>query len=218
MKVNKVFLQTAGAVGIVLASLTARAQEVRKGPPTPSTAINVADGPSTPTTPKHKTAPAVAAGRRRPRHRQTRNGHRGYPDGKVKIEREVGQDAAGNYINQGTFKLYAPNGEVIKAGEFLNGKQQGKWTQQFAKDEGHLFSASQDKQWSGPFTSEATFQDGRLHGTWTIKDSPARTSSSGISTTAPAPAPGPGGIPTARTPRSDLRQRRPQWRRAGVGP
>ena len=31
-----------------------------------------------------------------------------YPNGKVKIEREVGQDAAGNYINQGSYKIYNP--------------------------------------------------------------------------------------------------------------
>ena len=50
----------------------------------------------------------------------------------------------------------------------------GKW-EQITKDEGYLFSASLDKQWSGPFTSEATFQDGRLHGTWAIKDSHGQT-------------------------------------------
>ncbi len=175
MKVNQVFTQTAYAVGIVLVGLTAIADEVNKGTSKISTTIEVEESP---TALKHKTVPTV------PMVAPSRTGAAEvvdigklemvtarYPDGKVKIEREVGQDAAGNYINQGTYKQYAPSGEVVRTGEFLNGKQQGKWTQRFAGDEGHLFSASLDKQWSGPFISEASFQDGRLHGAWTIKDS-----------------------------------------------
>jgi len=93
-----------------------------------------------------------------------------YPDGKIKIEREVGQDAAGNYFNQGSFKMYSPSGDVVKAGEYLNGRQIGKWTQKLVKDDGYLFSLAQDGELTGPYTSEATFQDGRLHGAWLIKD------------------------------------------------
>ena len=176
MKVNKVFFRTAGAVGIVLVSLTVRAQDVRKGPAVLSTPINVTEGSSLPATPKHRTTPTATPARSSGAADVLDMGKlemitERYADGKVKVEREVGQDAAGNYINQGAYKLYSPSGEVIKSGEFLNGKQQGKWTQQLAKDEGHIFSASQDKQWTGPFTSDATFQDGRLHGAWTIKDS-----------------------------------------------
>jgi antitoxin component YwqK of YwqJK toxin-antitoxin module len=174
MKVNKAFLRTVCGVGIVLISLLAKAQDVRK--PSISKPSDFAQAPSTATTSKHKT-PAGA----HPAATATGDGvidmgkleivAERYPDGKVKVEREVGQDTAGNYVNQGTFKQYAPTGEIVKAGEFLDGRQQGKWTQQIAKDLGHLFSASQDKEWSAPFTSEATFQDGRLHGVWTIKDS-----------------------------------------------
>jgi antitoxin component YwqK of YwqJK toxin-antitoxin module len=93
-----------------------------------------------------------------------------YPNGKIKIEREVGQDAKGNYVNQGSYRMYDSDGQVIKAGEFLSGKEQGKWTQRFAKDEGQLFSTGQENEFTGPFTSEATFLDGKLHGQWTIKD------------------------------------------------
>ncbi|HEV3418589.1 MAG TPA: hypothetical protein VG056_17330, partial [Pirellulales bacterium] len=93
-----------------------------------------------------------------------------YPNGKIKVEREVGQDGKGNYVNQGTYKVFDPDGQVIMAGEFLNGKQNGKWMQQFDKDEGHLFSPDAEGDFAGPFTSEATFMDGRLHGAWTIKD------------------------------------------------
>ena len=93
-----------------------------------------------------------------------------YPDGKVKIEREVGQDAKANYINQGSYKMYDRDGQTLKSGEFLNGKQHGKWTQRCDKDEGNLFSAGQEDEFLGPFGSEATFLDGQIHGVWTIKD------------------------------------------------
>jgi antitoxin component YwqK of YwqJK toxin-antitoxin module len=175
MHATKTVLRTAGAVGIVLASLTVGAQEIKKGSATVET-IYVLDAPSLPAASGHKMAPAAPFKATGPASGILDMGKletvtQRYPDGKIKVEREVGQDAAGNYISQGMFKLYAPTGEVVKAGDFLNGKQQGKWTQQLAKDEGHLFSASRDTQWSAPFTSEATFQEGRLHGTWTIKDS-----------------------------------------------
>jgi antitoxin component YwqK of YwqJK toxin-antitoxin module len=94
-----------------------------------------------------------------------------YPNGKIKVEREVGQDAKGNYINQGSYAMYDLDGQIVKSGEFVSGKQQGKWTQRLAKDEGNLFSSGQDNESPGPFVSEATFIDGQLHGIWTIKDS-----------------------------------------------
>ena len=93
-----------------------------------------------------------------------------YADGSVKIERQVTKDAAGNYVNHGTYTAYGPDGTVQKTGVFQNGKQQGKWTQSFAKDEGHLFTADHETEFQGPFTSEATFVEGQLDGTWTIKD------------------------------------------------
>ncbi len=93
-----------------------------------------------------------------------------YPNGKIKVEREVGMDAKGNYVNQGTYKAFDTDGSIIMSGEFLNGKQNGKWMQRFAKDEGHLFSPDGETEFTGPFTSEATFLDGQLHGQWTIKD------------------------------------------------
>jgi antitoxin component YwqK of YwqJK toxin-antitoxin module len=93
-----------------------------------------------------------------------------YPNGRPKVERQVIQDSAGNYVNHGTYTQYDLDGQAIKTGEYRNGKQVGKWTQRFAKDEGYLFSSGQDKDFVGPFTTEATFDDGQLHGAWTIKD------------------------------------------------
>jgi antitoxin component YwqK of YwqJK toxin-antitoxin module len=97
-----------------------------------------------------------------------------YPNGNPKVERQVILDAAGNYINQGTYTMYGPDGKVLKTGEFQHGKQEGKWTQNLAKDEGQLFSAEQQKEFASPFVSEATFVDGKMQGPWTIKDRDAK--------------------------------------------
>ena len=93
-----------------------------------------------------------------------------YADGKIKIERQVTQDSAGNYVNDGTYTMYDPHGQVARSGQFQNGKQTGKWIQHFSKDLGCLFACAQDNSYQGPFTSEATFADGRLNGAWTITD------------------------------------------------
>jgi antitoxin component YwqK of YwqJK toxin-antitoxin module len=66
--------------------------------------------------------------------------------------------------------MYDLDGKVLKIGEFLSGKQHGKWTQRIAKDEGHLFLQDRESEFPGPFVSKATFVDGQLHGTWTIED------------------------------------------------
>ena len=60
-KVNKVFLRTAGAVAIVLASLSARAREAHKGPVTVP-AINVPEAPLPPTSPAHHKTAGTPAG------------------------------------------------------------------------------------------------------------------------------------------------------------
>ncbi len=52
-----------------------------------------------------------------------------YPNGNIKIQRQVVKDAAENYVNQGTYTQYDLAGKVQKTGQFLNGKPQGKWTQ-----------------------------------------------------------------------------------------
>jgi antitoxin component YwqK of YwqJK toxin-antitoxin module len=91
-----------------------------------------------------------------------------YLGGSPKIERQVAQDAEGNYVNHGTYTMYSADGKVLKKGQFRNGKMHGRWVQYFDRDEGNLFSAA-DNQFTGPFVSEATFEDGQLHGAWSIK-------------------------------------------------
>ncbi len=50
-----------------------------------------------------------------------------YPNGSVKIEREVTQDDDGNYVNHGMFKTFDERGNLTAQGEYRNGKRQGTW-------------------------------------------------------------------------------------------
>jgi len=93
-----------------------------------------------------------------------------YPNGSVKVERQVVQNNQADYVNHGTYTSYDPDGNVLKKGEFQNGKQHGRWVQHFAEDEGHLISGQQRAEFVGPFVSEAAFMDGKLEGIWSIQD------------------------------------------------
>ena len=41
-----------------------------------------------------------------------------YPSGEVKIEREVTQDAGGNYLNHGAWKMFDERGNLVAQGEY----------------------------------------------------------------------------------------------------
>lgn len=96
--------------------------------------------------------------------------HERYPNGSVKIERHVAQDADGNYFNHGPWTLWDQQGRLIAGGEFRHGKRHGKWVREFKANEGELFQLPLYKQFSAPFTSEASFVDGQLNGAWDIYD------------------------------------------------
>ena len=50
-----------------------------------------------------------------------------YPNGSLKIEREVTQDVQGNYLNHGLWKMWDPNGNIISQGEHWYGSRTGTW-------------------------------------------------------------------------------------------
>src|SRR5262245_30634896 len=50
-----------------------------------------------------------------------------FPGGAVKIEREVTQDAQGNYINHGTWKMWDQKGNVVAQGQYDRGNRTGEW-------------------------------------------------------------------------------------------
>jgi antitoxin component YwqK of YwqJK toxin-antitoxin module len=183
MRATSLHFRILGLATIAMAGVVARAEASYGGhgngqaaPPATTQSVSElqlpgpAAKPSSPTitpAPMPEVAPAASPGGELITER--------YPNGKAKIERQVTKDAAGNYVNQGAYKAYDLDNKVQKAGEFVNGKQQGKWTQTFAKDEGHLFSTDRDTGFLGPFVSEASFVEGKLQGLWTIKDCSGRT-------------------------------------------
>ena len=97
-----------------------------------------------------------------------------YPDGNVRIERQVTQDAEGNYVNHGIFTEYDPKGHIFRSGEYCNGKLNGRWAQNFDAGQQGLFSDQFEKQYQGPFVSEATFSEGKLHGAWIVRSANGR--------------------------------------------
>jgi len=97
-----------------------------------------------------------------------------YPEGSVKTQRWVTLDTDGNYVNHGTFKAYDKNGKLAGTGEYREGKEQGKWTRYFTSTEGTFLAQTLDAGFESPFISEAPLVDGKLHGTWTIRDRAGR--------------------------------------------
>lgn len=93
-----------------------------------------------------------------------------YPDGKVKIERQVSLDADGNYVNHGPWKLYAPSGTVVAEGQFDMGQRVGSWTRWLGREDAKLFSQFPFKQFKPPYASHATFTSGVVDGEWLVVD------------------------------------------------
>jgi antitoxin component YwqK of YwqJK toxin-antitoxin module len=97
-----------------------------------------------------------------------------YPDGKVKVEREVIRDAEENYVNHGTWKMWDKSGNVVGEGRYVNGQRQGVWTGWFMPAEVPLLGEMPYKQYQGPFISQAEFDGGKLNGRWVIYDAKQR--------------------------------------------
>jgi antitoxin component YwqK of YwqJK toxin-antitoxin module len=64
--------------------------------------------------------------------------------------------------------MWDPQGRLVAHGEFRSGKQHGKWAQLMP-----TFGFATET-FQPPFTSQADFANGKLHGTWTVSDSRQR--------------------------------------------
>lgn len=93
-----------------------------------------------------------------------------FPNGSLKIAREVTQDGHGNFINHGSWKEWNIQGELIAEGEFRRGARHGAWRRVLRANESPLFSTTPYSQYKGPFVSEVNLNEGRLEGVWTISD------------------------------------------------
>lgn len=97
-----------------------------------------------------------------------------YPDGKVKIRREMKQDEAGNYIRHGEWKMWDQKGNLVAEGTYKENERHGQWTRWYAANDAKLFSQAPYNRFEGPFVSIATFKDGKLDGKWSIFDGQQR--------------------------------------------
>ena len=93
-----------------------------------------------------------------------------YPNRAIKVEREVKQDANGNYVNHGIWKMWDQRGNVVAEGQFQDGERDGTWNRWYRTGEVELLRKAPYSQFIGPFISQATFVSGKLDGKWTIFD------------------------------------------------
>lgn len=95
-----------------------------------------------------------------------------YADGKPQIEREVVQDADGNFVNDGFWRVLSNTGErnVIASGRYRMGVMDGVWQRQHTADSSGLFQTKPFSLFKSPFLSSATFSNGKLDGMWTLAD------------------------------------------------
>ncbi len=93
-----------------------------------------------------------------------------YPDGKIKIERQVTLDADGNYVNHGPWKLYSPGEIIVAEGQYDMGQRIGSWTRWLGRNDSPVFDQYPFKSFKPPFASQATFSEGVMDGEWIVVD------------------------------------------------
>ena len=98
-----------------------------------------------------------------------------YPNGSVRIERRATQDAQGNYVNHGSWKMWDEKGNPIAQGSYDMGNRTGTWTRWYRNAaDAELFSKSPYSQYPAPYISQASFKHDQLDGLWTIHDGKMR--------------------------------------------
>jgi antitoxin component YwqK of YwqJK toxin-antitoxin module len=93
-----------------------------------------------------------------------------YPDGRIRIERQVTQDEQGNYVNHGAWKMLTTNGEVSAEGQYNMGQRVGLWIRWHGRNDTPVFNEFPFNRFEAPFKSQANFTDGQLDGEWLITD------------------------------------------------
>jgi antitoxin component YwqK of YwqJK toxin-antitoxin module len=97
-----------------------------------------------------------------------------YPGGAIKVEREMTQDASGNYHMHGAWRHFDEQGRLIVDGKYVQNQKDGLWRRFYHGDESPLLMTAPYKDFTAPFISSATFHNGAMHGKWTITDSKQR--------------------------------------------
>ncbi len=94
-----------------------------------------------------------------------------FPNGATRIERQVTQDAQGNYLNHGSWKMSDERGNLVAQGQYEYGNRTGEWIRWYRSvSDANILSKPPYKNFAGPFISQATFKNDKLDGLWTIYD------------------------------------------------
>ena len=93
-----------------------------------------------------------------------------YPDGKVRVERQVTLNAEGNYVNHGAWKMYSQAGDVVAEGQYNFGERNGMWTRWLGRNDAEMLNEFPYRDFKAPFMSQANFTNGKLEGEWIISD------------------------------------------------
>lgn len=93
-----------------------------------------------------------------------------YPDGSIMIEREVARERDGSYLQHGSWKMWDKHGVLVASGQCRENQFYGTWQRVHQITDSATFRVEPYSLFAGPFVSEATFEDGLLHGKWTIRD------------------------------------------------
>lgn len=90
--------------------------------------------------------------------------------GRVRVEREVGLNDAGDFVNHGAWRSWDADGRLAGQGRYAWGKPSGLWTRWASADEAELLAAESLEGFTPPLMSRATYSDGLLEGAWTVTD------------------------------------------------
>lgn len=97
-----------------------------------------------------------------------------FPNGAIRIEREIIQDSEGNFVRDGIYREFDIKGTLFAEGNYIGGHREGIWRRIHKASDSPLFETAPYKDFTGPFYSQATFERNVLHGKWIITDAKER--------------------------------------------
>ena len=102
-----------------------------------------------------------------------------FPDGKLRIERQVAKYSDNHYVADGFYREYYPNGQKFVDGQYKAGRPDGQWTYWYdngTQNRQITFKDGQpDGSWEvhradGTLMAARSFKNGKRDGVWTIYD------------------------------------------------
>jgi antitoxin component YwqK of YwqJK toxin-antitoxin module len=102
-----------------------------------------------------------------------------FPDGKLRIERQVAKYSDNHYVADGFYREYYPNGQKFVDGQYKGGRPDGQWTYWYdngTQNRQITFKDGQpDGSWEvhradGTLMAARSFKNGKRDGVWTIYD------------------------------------------------